>query len=307
MDDAKVFCALQASKKAGVTMMVHAENAHVIDELQKQCIAKGEVEPKFHAVSRPPLVEAECTARAITLSEMAGAPLFVVHVTCIEAMQAIRDGYSRGLPVYGETCPHYLTLTIDNLSKPNFEGAKYVCSPALRTQEHIDGLWTALQKGWLGVVGSDHCAFDWKDQKHMGRHDFTKIPNGVPGVQYRLAVLWTYGVEKGRISRQRLVDIFATTPAKINGIFPRKGSISVGSDADVVLFNPNWKGVMSIDTSHEGVDFTPFEGLEQKGRAEKVYLRGQLTVDNGQFVGKKGQGKFVAGKPYGMCYEGVQR
>jgi dihydropyrimidinase len=305
MDDSIIFKALQSAKKAGVTMMVHAENAHVIDELQKQCVANRQLEPKYHAESRPPVAESECTTRAIALAEIAGAPLFVVHVSCIEAMQAVRDSYARGLPVYGETCPHYLVLTVENLSKPDFEGAKYVCSPPLRPSEHLEALWVAIQKGWLQVVGSDHCGFDWKTQKHMGRDDFTKIPNGLPSVQFRLSVLWTYGVEKGKLSPQRLVDVFSTAPAKVNGIFPRKGTIAVGSDADLVLFDPNWSGVMSVKDSLEGVDFTPYEGLEQKGRVEKVLLRGRLTVDKGRFAGSKGQGQFIPGDPFGMCYEGL--
>jgi dihydropyrimidinase len=304
-DDSIVFRALQAAKKSGVTTMVHAENADVIDVLQKQCVANGQFEPQYHAVSRPPLAEAECTARAISLAAIAEAPLFVVHCSCIGAMTAIRDAYMRGIPVYGETCPHYLTLSVDCLSKLNFEGAKYVCSPPLRSPEHHEALWEALQKGWLQVVGSDHCGLDWKQQKHRGRDDFTKIPNGVPGVENRLAVLWTYGVEKGRITRQRLVDVFATAPAKVNGLFPKKGQISIGSDADLVLFDPTWNGVMSVKNSLQGSDYCAYEGMEQKGRVEKVFLRGELVVTGGAYVGKKGQGQFIKSAPFGLCYAGM--
>lgn len=303
-DDAVVFKALQAAKKAGVTIMVHAENADVIDVLQKQCVAAGLLEPKYHAVSRPPLVEAECTARVIALAAMAESPIFVVHVSCREAMEAIREGYEKGIPAYGETCPHYLTLSVDNLSKPGFEGAKYVCSPALRTPDHHEALWEALSKGWLQVVGSDHCGFDYENQKHMGKDNFTQIPNGAPGVENRLAILWTYGVEKGKLSRQRLVDVFATAPAKFNGLFPQKGHIAVGSDADLVVFDPNWKGVISVKDSLQGVDYSPYEGMEQIGRPEKVYLRGKLTAEGGRFVGSEGQGKFIKGEPFGLAYKG---
>jgi len=304
-DDGVVFKGLQAAKKAGVTMMVHAENGDIIDVLQKQCVAAGQLEPKYHAVSRPPIVETECTARAITIAEAAGAPLFIVHVSCIGAMESIRDAYAKGLPVYGETCPHYLVLTVDNLAKPDFEGAKYVCSPALRTPEHLEAMWQAVQRGWLQVVGSDHCGFDWKEQKHLGYHDFTKIPNGAPGVENRLAVLWTCGVEKGKITRQKLVDVFATAPAKFNGIFPRKGHIGVGADADLVLFDPGWKGTMSVENSLQGVDFSSYEGMEQIGRADKVFLRGKLVAEKGLFSGELGQGSFVKGEPYGAAYQGL--
>ncbi|NMA82505.1 MAG: dihydropyrimidinase [Epulopiscium sp.] len=302
-DDAAIFKALQASKEAGVTIMVHAENADVIDVLQKQLVAKGKTEPKYHAVSRPPLVEAEATQRAIYLAMMADAPIFVVHVTCKEAMEVIRDAYIKGVPAYGETCSHYLVLDTDNLSKPNFEGAKYVCSPALRGEEHREALWEAIKKGWLKCVSSDHCSFSWKEHKVLGRDNFINIPNGAPGLQDRLAILWTYGVEKDKISRQKLVELFATVPAKINGLFPQKGTIAVGSDADIVIFDPEWKGVISNKTSLHGVDYSSYEGMEQIGRAEKVFLRGNLTVDDGKFTGELGQGQFIPGKPFGLAYQ----
>lgn len=305
-DDWAIFKALQASKDAGVTIMVHAENADLIDVLQKQCLAEGKTDPIYHAVSRPPLVEVEATQRAAYLAELAGAPLYVVHVTTKESMEVVRDAYIKGIPVYGETCTHYLTLGTENLAKPDFEGAKYVCSPALRTPDHHEALWEALRKGWLNAVSSDHCGFDWKEHKHMGYGDFTKIPNGAPGLENRLAVLWTYGVEKGKISRQQLVDIFATKPAKINGLFDRKGHIGVGYDADIVLFDPKWHGTITAKTSLQGVDYNAYEGMEQIGRADKVFLRGKLTVDDGKFIGQKGQGQFIKGKPFGLCYDGLK-
>lgn len=302
-DDDSVFKALQASKESGVTIMVHAENADVIDVLQKQLLAEGKTGPYYHAVSRPPLVEIEATQRAINLAALAGAPLFVVHVTCKEAMEAIRDSNIRGVPVFGETCTHYLVLDTENLAKPDFEGAKYVCSPALRSEIHRNALWEAVRKGWLKCVSSDHCGFDWKYQKHLGKDDFTVIPNGAPGLENRMAVLWTYGVAKGRISRQKFVDLFATSPAKINGLFPRKGHICIGGDADIVIFDPDFKGVMSVEGSLQGVDFCAYEGMEQIGRVEKVFLRGKLTVDGGKFIGTPGQGEFIRGKPFGLVYE----
>ncbi len=302
-DDDSVFKALQASKEAGVTIMVHAENADIIDVMQKQCLARGEVDPIYHAVSRPPIVETECTQRAISLAEAADAPLFVVHVTAKEAMETIRDAYSRGIPAFGETCTHYLVLDTENLAKPNFEGAKYVCSPALRSKNHRDALWTAVQKGWLKCVSSDHCGFNWAEQKHLGKGDFTSIPNGAPGLQDRLQVLWTNGVETGKISRQRFVDLWATAPAKICGLFPQKGTLTVGSDADVVLFDASDRGLISVSDTFHGVDYNSYEGMEFIGKPKKVYLRGQLTFEDGNFLGKEGQGRFIKGKPFGLCYE----
>ncbi|MHB0980514.1 MAG: dihydropyrimidinase [Thermoleophilia bacterium] len=305
VDDGTLFRYLRDARAHGITVMVHAENGDVIDVLQKACVRAGEVEPRFHAVSRPPLVEAEATARAMFLAAMAEAPIFVVHVSCRQAAEAIRTAYAAGQRAYGETCPHYLTLTVDNLAKPDFEGAKYVCSPALRTADHLEALWQAVGRGWLQVVGSDHCGFDWRSQKDMGREDFTKIPNGAPGVQHRMAVLWTHGVETGKISRQKFVDLCCTAPARFNGLFPRKGHIGVGADADMVVWDPGYRGRMTASDSLEGVDFTPYEGMQQKGRAQKVFLRGTLTVDDGAFVGSLGQGRWVKGEPYGAAYKGL--
>ncbi len=304
-DDEAIFRALKASKGTGVTIMVHAENADVIDVLQKECLSRGQTEPYYHAVTRPPYVEVEATQRAINLAILAEAPLYVVHVSAKEAMEAIRDANTKGYPIYGETCTHYLTLDTENLAKPNFEGAKYVCSPALRSEEHREALWQAVNKGWLNAVSSDHCGFDWKEQKHLGFGDFTSIPNGAPGLENRLGVLWTQGVEKGKITRSKLVDLFATTPARVNGIDHCKGHIGLGYDADLVLYNPNHRSVISWETSLQGVDFNTYEGMEQIGRPEKVFLRGQLVVDEGKYTGEKGQGKFIAGKPFGLSYQGV--
>lgn len=227
-DDTAIFRALQASKEAGVTIMVHAENADVIDVLQKQLVAEGKIEPKYHAVSRPPLVEAEATQRAIYLAMMADAPIFVVHVTCKEAMEVIRDAYIKGIPAFGETCSHYLVLDKENLSKLNFEGAKYVCSPALRTEEHREALWEAIKKGWLKCVSSDHCSFSWKEHKTLGKDNFVNIPNGAPGLQDRLAIMWTYGVEKGIISKQKLVELLRQHLQRLMAYFHKKVHLLLG-------------------------------------------------------------------------------
>ena len=304
VDDSTLFRMLQATRNVGMLAMVHAENGHVIDLLQKQMLAEGKTDPKYHAPSRPPVVEAEATMRAAALAKAADSPVFIVHVSCAEAMRAVRDCRQEGVDIFGETCPHYLVLDVDNLSKPGFEGAKYVCSPPLRESWHFDELWKSIQHGWLQVVGSDHCGFNYKEQKEMGLGDFTQIPNGAPGVENRLAILYTYGVLTGKLSLQRMVDVFATAPAKFNGMYPKKGSIVVGGDADIVIFDPDWVGTISVETSYQGVDFNAYEGFEQKGRADKVYLRGNLVADNGKYVGQLGQGKIIERQPYGQAYAG---
>ena len=306
-DDMAVFKALKASKEAGVTVMVHAENADVIDYLQKECVEKGQTDPYYHAVSRPVLVEVEATQRAIHLAELADAPIYIVHVSATDVMEKIRTSYNRGISVYGETCTQYLVLDKEDLAKPNFEGAKYVLSPALRTEKDREGMWEAINKGWINAVSSDHCGFNWEKQKHMGIDDFTNIPNGAPGVQDRLAILWTEGVNKGKISRQRLVDLFSTTPAKINGLAHRKGHIGVGYDADLVIYDPNGSSIISNETSLHGVDYSLFEGMKQEGRVDKVFLRGQLLVEGGTFIGKEGVGEFIPSKPFGLCYEDTKQ
>ncbi len=303
-DDATIFRMLQACKKAGMLMMLHAENGDMIDVYQKQLLAGKKTDPKYHATSRPPVVEAEATARAAYLAKAADCPVFIVHVSCTEAMMALRAANLEGVNIFGETCPHYMVLGVENLAKPDFEGAKYVCSPALRESRHHDQLWRAIENGWLQVVGSDHCAFNFKDQKEMGRGDFTKIPNGAPGVENRLAILYTYGVLTGKLSLQRMVEVFATAPAKFYGLHPRKGSILVGADADLVLFDPEYSGTITVKTSLQGIDYNAYEGFSQKGRPEKVFLRGELIVDKGQYVGKAGQGKFIERQPYGAAYRG---
>ena len=303
-DDATIFRMLQASKRVGMLMMTHAENGEVIDVLQKQLLAEKKTDPKYHATSRPPIVEAEATARAAFLAKTADAPIFIVHVSCAEAMVAIRNATLEGVRVYGETCPHYMTLSVGNLAKPGFEGAKYVCSPALREPAHHEKLWEAIEKGWLQVVGSDHCGFNFKEQKEMGLADFTKIPNGAPGVENRLAILYTYGVMAGKLSLTRMVDVFATAPAKFYGLYPRKGCVMVGADADLVIFDPEYSGTISVKTSAQGVDYNAYEGFQQKGRPDKVFLRGSLIVENGKFVGKAGCGRFIERQPYGAAYQG---
>ena len=303
-DDESILKAMMKAKDVGVTMMVHAENADIINVLQKYYLDQGKTDPVYHYYSRPPIAEEEATNRAIALAKVADCPLFVVHVSVKGAMESIRSAYEGGFPVYGETCTQYLTLTTDYLAKPNFEGAKYVCSPPLRPQEHLDALWEAVQKGWLVSVGSDHCALvgGYEITKKKGLGNFAKIPNGCPGVQDRMVMLWTYGVCEGKITRQRFVDLFATTPAKVVGLYPQKGQIAVGSDADIVIFDPNFKGTITNAESYHGIDYSPFEGFPIKGRPEQVFLRGKLIAKEGKFVAEKGKGRRLTCKPYALCY-----
>lgn len=302
-DDEAILNAMMNAKEAGVTMMVHAENADIITILTNHYLSQGKTAPVYHYHARPPIAEEEATGRAIALAKAADCPLFVVHVSAKEAMEAIRKAHSQGWPVFGETCTHYLTLTTDYLDQPGFEGAKYICSPPLRPQEHVDALWQAVREGWLTAVGSDHCALDggFEGAKKKGTN-FSNIPNGCPGVQDRLALLWTYGVCTGTITRQKFVELFATNPAKVVGL-PGKGELRIGADADIVIFNPEWKGVITNKDSLHGIDYEPFEGFKIQGRPEQVYLRGRLVAENGVFVGERGKGKWQKCQPYGLCYD----
>lgn len=307
-DDESILKAMMIAKEYGITMMVHAENADIINVLQKKYLDEGCTSPVYHYYSRPPIAEEEATKRAIALAKTADCPLYVVHVSVKEAMEAIREAHTEGYPIFGETCTHYLSLTTDYLDKPGFEGAKYVCAPPLRPQEHVDALWEAVQKGWLAAVGSDHCALEggYELTKKKGMGDFTKIPNGCPGVQDRMAVLWTKGVCTGKLTRQKFIELFSTMPAKVVGLYPKKGEIAVGSDADLVIFDPSYDGVIRNEDSLHGIDYSPFEGFAFKGRAEQVYLRGRLIAKEGHFVGTKGKGEWQKCSPYAMCYDYYQ-
>ncbi|MDL2273933.1 dihydropyrimidinase [Oscillospiraceae bacterium OttesenSCG-928-G22] len=303
-DDSIVYRAMKSAKEVGVTLMVHAESADIIEMLQKDCADAGQLDPKYHAVSRPPIVETECIQRAIVLSDLTETPIFIVHVSAKEAMATLRDAAAHGTEIYGETCPQYICLDVANLSKPGFEGAKYICSPAIRTPDHHEAILEAIQKGWLQVFASDNAAFNFKGQKEMGLGDFRKVPNGAPGVQHRMHALWTHGVATGKVSKSRFVDVCSTAPAKFNGIYPQKGAILVGADADILIWDPDYKGTISIKDTFEGVDYTPYEGQDQIGRADKVFLRGKLMAEKGQMVGPKGEGKYIEQKPYGAAYQG---
>lgn len=305
VDDGTLYKVLTESGKYGVTVFVHAENGEIIDTLQRDCIKTGNLHPKFHAVSRPAFVETEATKRAIYLAQVAGTPVYIVHVTCKGAADAIKEAKGKGQKVMGETCIQYLTLDRSYLEHPDIrEAAKYVCSPALRDPEEVEAMWDALNESTLNAVVSDHCGIGM-DIKQYGLDNFTSIANGAPGAADRINMLWTEGVAKGRISRQTFVQIVSTNPAKINGIYPQKGHIDIGSDADIMILDPAYKGTVRLEDNPNGVDYNIYEGKELSGRVETVLLRGNVVVENARFTGKYGQGRFVHSKVFGAAYQGL--
>jgi dihydropyrimidinase len=297
LDDGSIFRALLRTARNGGTICMHAENGDVIDVLVKRALAEGKTEPKYHALTRPPRAEAEATHRAIALAEMAGVPLYVVHLSAAEALEQVTLARDRGLPAYAETCPQYLFLSYANYEEPGFEGAKYVMSPPLRAKGNEEKLWRGLAGNDLQAVSTDHCPFCMKEQKELGRGDFSKIPNGAPGIETRMSLLYDGGVRTGRIPLNRFVELTSTSPAKIFGLFPKKGTIAPGSDADLVIFDPEKKHVLSAKTHHMKVDYSPYEGREVTGKAETVISRGRVIVENGEFVGRPGAGSFLKRTP----------
>ncbi|HET9409767.1 MAG TPA: dihydropyrimidinase [Candidatus Sulfotelmatobacter sp.] len=298
LDDASIFKALRVTAKNGGMVCMHAENGGAIDVIVQQALAEGKKAPKYHALTRPTTAEAEATARAIALAEMAGAPVYIVHLSCNDALEKVREARDRGLPVYAETCPQYLYLSIENFDVPGFEGAKYVFTPPLREKWHQERLWNGLKRDHLQVVSTDHCPFCFKEQKELGKDDFTKIPNGGPGVEHRLSLIYSGGVAQGRFSINRFVQLVSTAPAKLFGLYPRKGTIAVGSDADLVIFNPTRKHTISAKTHHMRVDYSMFEGIEVTGMPDVVMSRGQVVVENDQFHGRAGAGNFIKRAEY---------
>ncbi len=293
LDDAAIFRALLRTRENGGTICMHAENGGVIDVLVQRALARGERAPKYHALTRPARAEAEATHRAIALSEIAGVPIYIVHLSAAEALEMVTEARDRGLPAYAETCPQYLFLSYANYEEPGFDGAKYVMSPPLRAAGNEEKLWRGLAGNDLQAISTDHCPFCMKGQKELGTDDFSKIPNGAPGIETRMSLVWDGGVRTGRISMNRFVELTSTSPAKIFGLFPRKGTIAPGSDADIVVFDPEKKITLSAKSLHMKVDYNPYEGREVTGAAETVLSRGRVIVEGGQFVGKTGAGEFL--------------
>lgn len=292
MSDGDIFRAMQRAGQIGATICMHAENGGVIDVLVEQALARGETAPKYHALTRPARAEAEATHRAIALAEMADVPVYIVHLSAAEALEQVTHARDRGIPAYAETCPQYLFLSYDNYEEAGFSGAKYVMSPPLRAKDKQDQLWRGLRYNDLQLVATDHCPF-CMEQKRLGADDFSKIPNGAPGIETRVSLLYDGGVRAGRISLNRWVELISTAPAKIFGMFPKKGTIAPGADADIVVFDPNRKQTLRQSTLHMNVDYNPYEGREIYGVSETVLSRGRVVVDSGQFVGKPGSGKYL--------------
>lgn len=298
LEDALIFKAMSQAARNGALICMHAENGGAIDVIVQRALAEGKTAPKYHALTRPTTAEAEATGRAIALAEMAGAPVYIVHLTCNEALEKVREARDRGLPVYAETCPQYLFLSLENMDVPGFEAAKYVFTPPLREKWHQEKLWAGLAADHLQAVSTDHCPFCYKEQKEMGKGDFTKIPNGGPGIEHRLSLVFTGGVHGKRFSLNRFVELVSTTPAKLFGLYPRKGTIAVGADADLILFDPNKEETISAKTHHMKVDYSMFEGIRVKGVPRQVLVGGRLVIDKGKFVGKPGQGQFLKRQTY---------
>src|ERR1700677_4407386 len=301
LDDASIFRAMgQAAKHSGLICM-QAENGGAIDVIVQQALAEGKKAPKCHALTRPTTAEAEATSRAIALAEMAGAPVYIVHLSCNDALEKVREARDRGLPVYAETCPQYLYLSLENMDVPGFEGAKYVFTPPLREKWHQEKLWQGLARDHLQVVSTDHCPFCFKEQKEMGIGDFTKIPNGGPGVEHRMSLIYSGGVAGGRFNVNRFVELVSTTPAKLFGLYPPKGTIAVGSDADLVIFDPDRKHTISAKTHHMRVDYSMFEGIQVTGMPDVVLSRGRVVVEGDKFLGHAGAGEFLRRATYSQA------
>ncbi|MGW4809375.1 dihydropyrimidinase [Kitasatospora sp. NPDC004272] len=291
-DDGQILRAMQQAAELGALTMVHAENGPAIDVLVEQALARGETDPRYHGEVRRALLEAEATHRAVQLARVAGAPLYVVHVSAREALAEIAAARDLGLPVFGETCPQYLFLSADDLAAPGFEGAKYVCSTPLRPKDHQAALWRGLRTDDLQVVSTDHCPFCFTGQKELGRGDFSKIPNGLPGVENRMDLLHQ-GVVEGRISRRRWIELACAAPARMFGLHPRKGTIAPGSDADLVIYDPHAVQTLSAATHHMNVDYSAYEGRTVTGRVETVFSRGEVLLDRGDYLGRPGHGAFL--------------
>jgi dihydropyrimidinase len=299
VDDETLFRTMQVAAETGALVMVHAENGDAIDVLVKEALAAGHTEPRYHALTRPPETEGEATNRAIQLSRVAGSPLYVVHVSCREAVEPIARAREAGWAIHGETCTQYFFIDYSYLERPNFEGAKWVYTPPPRPKENQDVLWNAVRTDVLSAISTDHCAFVWDGQKTMGRDDFSKIPNGGPGLENRLHMIHEFGVRAGRITLNRMVELLCTNPAKLFGLYPRKGTIAVGSDADIVVFDPERTHTISARTHHSKSDYNLFEGTEVTGTPEVVLLRGQVLVENDELQVEPGYGQFVKRAKFG--------
>ena len=293
VDDETLFRAMQVAAESGALVMVHAENGDAIEVLMGEAIAAGNTSPRYHALTRPPETEGEATNRAVQLARVAGAKLYVVHVSCAESVEPIAIAREKGWDIWGETCTQYFFIDQAFLEKPDFEGAKYVYTPPPRPKQNQEILWNAVRTNVLQAISTDHCAYLFKGQKDAGKDDFRQIPNGGPGLENRLQMIHHFGVREGRISLNRMVELLCTNPAKLFGLYPRKGTLAVGSDADVVVFDPDKRVTISASTHHSRSDYNLYEGTEVQGSPETVLLRGNVIVDGDQLLAKPGSGQFV--------------
>ena len=291
-DDGAIFRAMKQTSKNGGLIMMHAENGLAIDVIAAETVDAGTTDPIGHGLARYSVLEGEATNRVIRLAQAANVPVYIVHLSAREALNAVRQARDEGLPAFAETCPQYLFLSLDDLGN-GINGAKFVCSPPLRSEDHQPELWRGLVKDDLQVVSTDHCPFDFHGQKDLGKGDFRKIPNGLPGVEDRMDLLHDGGVVAGRISKERWVEITSTAPAKLFGMYPRKGAVAVGSDADIVIYDPNRTHTISATTHHMAVDYSCYEGRSVKGGSDIVLSRGSVIIRDGTFTGRKGAGKFI--------------
>jgi dihydropyrimidinase len=297
VDDETIYRVLRRSAKLGGLVMVHAENGIVIDLLIREAVAAGHTAPLYHALTRPAILEGEAAQRAIMLATLAEAPLYIVHVSCAHSLHAVAAARVKGLPVWGETCPQYLYLNDSCYAAPGFQGAKFVCTPPMRSVADNEALWLGLERHELSVVSTDHAPFNFHGQKELGLHDFTKIPNGLPGVEHRVMLLYQ-GVREGKLNLQHFVDLVSTMPARLFGLFPRKGTIAPGSDADLLIFDPGRTLTISASNQHQRVDYNPYEGMHVQGVPDTVLLRGKVIVRDRQYVGGKGGGQFLSRKTF---------
>src|SRR5436190_1563247 len=302
VDDATIFKALSQTARNGALICMHAENGSVIDVIVARALAEGKTAPVYHALTRPPRAEAEAVHRAIAMAEIAGAPVYIVHLSSEDALNQVREARDRGVPAFAETCPQYLLLSMEELARPGFEGAKYVFTPPLREKHNLPKLWDGLKHDHLQVVSTDHCPFCFEDQKALGKDSFTKIPNGGPGVENRLQLLFHHGVNQGKLSLNRFVEVVSTTPAKIFGLYPRKGVLQPGADADVVIWDPTAQHMISAKTHHMRVDYSMFEGWQVQGNAKTVLSRGEVIVDGGKWLGRAGRGTFQKREAHGGAW-----
>jgi dihydropyrimidinase len=299
VDDETLFRTMQVAAKTGALVMVHAENGDAIEVLVAEALAAGDTDPIYHALTRPPETEGEATNRTIQLARVAGAALYVVHVSCAESVEPLAIARDKGWNVYGETCTQYLFIDQTFLERPDFEGAKFVYTPPPRDKANQPVLWNALRTNVLSAISTDHCAYLFKGQKDHGRNDFSQIPNGGPGLEHRLQMIHHFGVREGRITLNRMVELLCTNPARLFGLYPRKGTLAVGSDADIVVFDPAKKVTISAATHHSRSDYSLYEGTEVEGSPEVVLLRGNVIVDGDRLLAKPGSGQFIKRAKFG--------